>query len=123
MREKWWRLHTERGVTLVEVLVAIALLGLLVLGLPFLTDTARNSLRAEYEMTALQLARADLERLQQNPATAEPAVGVTLAAPFEDYRLTRQISVAAPALKRVTVTVERVGGDVRVELETLLAER
>ncbi|MBI2919152.1 MAG: prepilin-type N-terminal cleavage/methylation domain-containing protein [Chloroflexi bacterium] len=64
----------QEGFSLVEVVIAIALVGIVVTGLlGVMAATSRASVRAEESVTLLQLARAQIEAIQQSPFKANAA--------------------------------------------------
>ncbi len=69
----------QRGFTLVEIIISMAVVGVVVLGLlGVMSATSRVAVRAEESVTLLQLARAQVEAIQQSPfttnATQYPAI-------------------------------------------------
>lgn len=75
---------TQRGFTLVETIVAVALVGVAVVGvLSIIGVSARSSSRGRESATLLQLARAQVETIQQAPFQSNPA-SYTIISPIPE---------------------------------------
>ncbi|MBI4220163.1 MAG: prepilin-type N-terminal cleavage/methylation domain-containing protein [Chloroflexi bacterium] len=107
---------SQRGFTLIETIVAVALLGIAVVGvLSVIAASARTSSRGRESTTLLQLARAQIESIQQAPFQASVAnysiitpvpagfaVSVTSTDPGTVYRY------ASPSTTTITGSVQQV---------------
>ncbi|MDP2950473.1 MAG: prepilin-type N-terminal cleavage/methylation domain-containing protein [Chloroflexota bacterium] len=66
--------HRQEGFSLVEGIIAMAVVGVVVVGLlGVMAATSRVAVRAEESVTLLQLARAQVEAIQQSPFKANAA--------------------------------------------------
>jgi Tfp pilus assembly protein PilV len=104
------RLRTERGATLAETLIALAVLAIALTA--FLAGLSTGSLatgRADRLSTAHELARSQMEDTKARPFQAPPAV---------------YPSVPAPAGYAVTSTAAAVpGGDASIELVSVAVSK
>ena len=117
----------DRGSVLVEQVVAIALLGLLLVGVFSLLATGSLAARLARELsTAGNLAAEKLEDVIQNPG----APAVVSREPVDRERFPRYewgvgVTEVAPALRQVTVTVwwPQRGRERSVSLTTLVRQQ
>jgi Tfp pilus assembly protein PilV len=66
-------LTSDQGVSLIETVMAVALLGTVVIGIvQVLVATSRTAVRVEESITLTQLVRAQIETIQQSPFEEDP---------------------------------------------------
>lgn len=105
-------LRRQEGFSLVEVIIAIALVGVVVPGLlGVMAATSRVAVRAEESVTLLQLARAQLETIQQSPFKANAAEYPTITGVPEGFSVSFSatdpgITYTYPAPLGTTITGE-----------------
>jgi type II secretory pathway pseudopilin PulG len=62
MKSKWFKIHSERGITLVEIIASIAILSLVILTfLPLFTQSMRSAKVASDMLDSTYLAQSTLE--------------------------------------------------------------
>ena len=110
--------QNERGMSLIEVLVAVLILGLALV--PLMSTFASGSLfatRARHEVKALNLAQSKLEEIKNLPASSVASVTSPAAFPGNPG-YSYQLSVAGGVynLKTVTVSVYYQDGSTPKEL-------
>ncbi len=82
-------LRRQGGFSLVETIIAVALVGVVVPGLlGVMAATSRVAVRAEESVTLLQLARAQVEAIQQSPFKANAAEYPSIAGIPEGFSVT-----------------------------------
>lgn len=98
----------EKGFSLLEVLVALAIFGILMEGLLLLLKQENLLTRAATEMfQARLLANATMETLQASPFDQLQSYAVKDAATLKDGQVNVSVSdLGATALKKIVVTVQ-----------------
>ena len=119
------RVRTARGFTLIEILIALTLLAIGLLGMAGLTvGIMRGNSLSKEVTTATALAQdkmEDIKRLGYNGATAQ-SEGYNSIAGYTHYRRDTVIDVDTPniGMKTVTVTVYWDSDAASVAVETFL---
>ncbi len=105
-------LRRQEGFSLVETIIAIALVGVVVPGLlGVMAATSRVAVRAEESVTLLQLARAQIEAIQQSPFKVNAAEYPSITGIPEGFSVTftaadSGITYTYPAPLGTTITGE-----------------
>ncbi len=104
----------EEGVGLVEVLVAVAILGTAVVALLAAVSTGSLGVASSDErVTAANLARSQLEYVKSQPYAAAPAAYATVTPPAGYSVSAEATSITDPPadalIQKITVTVARDG--------------
>lgn len=122
MKSRFWGslhrpLRCESGIGLVEVAVAIVVLGIVLVGLfPLVVDSIRLSVQNAEVAQANRIVTTQIENLRENPVVlctgigvpAESIAGVPLPAnEASTFAATQTISCVEAKLARVAVSVER----------------
>lgn len=124
----------QRGITLIEVLVSVVIVGLVVGVLPFVTQTLRTSNRSESETVANFIAQARLEALLNTPyEQIQPTSSAVVDTTYPDFSysvtvapVTRRYGSLSIPLKKVRVEVSYTGSKVHVPptiVESWIAKR
>ncbi len=144
-RLKWRKapLQEQRGVGLVEVLVAIAIMGSAITALLASMHTGSNAVIVlDKNVTARSLAQAQVEFIRSFPydATGEydlidipngysitvfagtPSISTAITMPDDNTFLGAELPATQRSMQVITVTVSRLGGEV-VELTTIKGNR
>lgn len=123
MKRKMRKLNDENGVTLVELLAAIAILSIIVTAfLGFFIQAAKTNQHTNAVNEATFLAQEQMEEVIHN-APAKPEVGKVTRNPYtieihELIEITNKDNEAT-GLYKVVVTVSE-GGKVRAKMENIL---
>ena len=117
-------LKKQKGFSLIEVLVALALLGVLAAGfLVALANSSSHSLTANIRATAESLARTQMESIKNEPyqtgASTNPALYTKIALPSSSWDISWTVSRLDPenlgngsdeGLQKIDVTVKFLRG-------------
>lgn len=140
MKRQIATLREEKGFSLVEVLVALAIIGLVAVAFLLALTTAANANRiADTRTTAESLARSQLEEIKQQPYIDYSELGhseyLTLSSPDyivpDGYDVSFAITLLDPdgdgisdddGLQHVLVTVEKNGSEI-ITLEGYKVDR
>jgi prepilin-type N-terminal cleavage/methylation domain-containing protein len=119
-------LHTHRGFTLMEVLCAILILGVALVGLTQgITLALHSSKESELQTTAALLAAGQIEAMRAEGFITDGTTDGSGGDGLELYRWTQTVSAAGiPGLHKVEVIVENAKtGKMIYQLETQVFER
>jgi len=121
--------HNDNGFTLIEVLIAIVILSVGLLGMAALTTGIIKGNRLSNDLTtATTLAQDKMEDIQRvGYASAASETKATMSSPFSDYKREVTVTTGSPATDMKTVSVKIYWGgaskeDHNVELRTILAK-
>ena len=117
----------ERGMTLIEALIALALLGLIAATfIGSLGTAARATLTADEQTTAESLARSQFEHVKTldyvDGATQYPAAPVPTVEDYSFYSVTIDAGPLDDQIQKITVTVKHSNKEV-VTLESYKVDR
>ncbi len=113
-------ISTQRGFTLIETIIAVAIVGSAVIAVvAVIGSSARSSARGRESVTLLQLARAQVETIQQSPYQSTPSAYPTISPIPEGFSVsftstdpgttyvypTQAPTVITGSVQRITVTV------------------
>ncbi len=121
------RRHTQRGVTLVEALIAFLVLSFGVLGMAKMQSALHlNADLARQRSEAVRIAQQDMESLRAHPSAASKSIIVvpdTGRAGNTSYRVDRTVSTdGGMQTAEVTVTwADRAGADQHLALRSIVA--
>jgi prepilin-type N-terminal cleavage/methylation domain-containing protein len=103
-----WRWRVEAGYTLVEVLAAVAIVGIALIPLLGVFSAGLDSAEEAYYSTiAINLAQAKIDELRYGPYRQVISSGrVAVGADYPGFYRTVEVVVESPRLKKVTVTVD-----------------
>ncbi len=119
----------DNGFTLIEVLIAIVILSVGLLGMASLTVGIINGNRFSNDLTtATTLAQDKMEDIRRvGYANAASETKATMSSPYSDYKREVTVTADSPATDMKTVIVKAYWGgaskeDHNVELKTILAQ-
>ena len=106
-RATWPGLHSEAGFSLVEIIIVVAMLGVVGVALVgALASGVRGTDLVAQRSTALQLARSQIESIKNQPYNATPSAYATVAADNNDFVISvAGTELTAGFLEQIDVTV------------------